>query len=102
MVNVGLWVRVQAKPGRERDLAEFLTGARSVVEDEPETVAWFAVQLDESTFAIFDAFPDDAGRRAHLVGGVGKALAEKGPELLREPPSIEYVDVLASKLPGRA
>jgi quinol monooxygenase YgiN len=100
MVNVGLWVRVRARPGREKDLAEFLTSARAVVEEEPDTVAWFAVQLDESTFAIFGAFPDDAARRAHLVGGVGKALADKGPELLREPPSIEYADVLASKLPN--
>lgn len=100
MVSVALWVRVTAKPGKEKDVAEFLRSARSVVEEEPDTVAWFAVQLDESTFAIFDAFPDDSGRQAHLAGGVGKALAEHAPELLSEPPTIENLDVLASKLPA--
>ncbi len=102
MVNVGLWVRVQAKPGRERDLAEFLTGARAVVEDEPETVAWLAVATGRVHLRHLRRVP----RRRRPPGPPGRrrgqGISEKGPELLREPPSIEYVGVLASKLPGRA
>ncbi|MGW1895581.1 putative quinol monooxygenase [Streptomyces sp. NPDC002004] len=100
MVKVALWVRLVAKPGKEQDVADFLRSAVGVVQGEPDTVAWFALQLDESTFGVFDAFPDDSGRRAHLAGGVAKALGERGGELFSEPPDIRNVDVLAHKLPG--
>ena len=69
------------------------------MEAEPATVAWFAVRLSPSTFAIFDAFPNEAGRQAHLSGKVAAALMAKAPDLLSKPPSIEKVDVLAAKLP---
>jgi quinol monooxygenase YgiN len=97
MVTVGLWVRLEAKAGREDDLAAFLRSAVPLVEAEPETLSWFAVRLSPSTFAIFDAFADDAGRRAHLAGRVAAALAEQAPALLAAPPSIELVDVLAAR-----
>jgi quinol monooxygenase YgiN len=71
-----------------------------LVEAEPATIAWFGVRLGPSTFAIFDAFPDEAGRQAHLSGKVAAALMEKAGDLLAQPPSIQKVDVLASKLPG--
>ena len=71
-----------------------------MVQQEPETTAWFGIRLGPATFAIFDAFPDDAGRDAHLSGKVAKALMEKAPELLAEPPKIEKADVLADRLPG--
>jgi quinol monooxygenase YgiN len=70
------------------------------VEKEPATIAWFAVRLGPSEFGIFDAFPDDAGRQAHLGGQVAAALMAQAPELLAPPPVIEPVDVLASELPG--
>jgi quinol monooxygenase YgiN len=98
MVTVGLWVRLEAKAGREDDLAAFLRSAVPLVEAEPETLSWFAVRLSPSTFAIFDTFADDAGRRAHLAGRVAAALAEQAPALLAAPPSIELVDVLAARL----
>jgi len=99
MVTVGLFVRLEAKAGREAEVEAFLKGGLAIVQGEPATVAWFAIRLGPSTFGIFDAFPDDAGRQAHLSGRVAAALLAKAPELLSTPPSIEKVDVLAVKLP---
>jgi len=99
MVTVGLLVRLTAKPGKETELTEFLQQALSLVENEPATTAWFAVRFTQASFGIFDAFPDDAGRRAHLVGRVASALRTRAADLLAESPVIEDIDVLASKLP---
>jgi quinol monooxygenase YgiN len=99
MVTVGLLVRLLAKPGKEAEVTSFLEAGLSLVEEEPATIAWFAIRLGPSEFAIFDAFPDDAGRQAHLAGRVADALMAQAPELLEQPPVIEPVDVLAAKLP---
>ena len=99
-VNVALWVRLEAKPGEEEAVAEFLRQGKALVEAEPATIAWFGVRLGPSTFAIFDAFPDEAGRQAHLAGKVAAALMAKAGDLLAQPPSIKMADILASKLPG--
>ena len=101
MVNVALHVVLKAKPGKEKDVEAFLKGGLAIVNEEPATVAWFAIRIDASTFGIFDAFPDEAGRQAHLSGRVAAALMARAPELLASPPTIEKVDVLAAKLPGR-
>jgi quinol monooxygenase YgiN len=98
-VKVGLFVRLEAKPGKESEVAAFLLSGLPIVLEEPATVAWFGIRLGPSTFGIFDAFPDEAGRQAHLTGRVAAALMAKASELLAQPPSIEKVDVLASKLP---
>ncbi|HJT65224.1 MAG TPA: hypothetical protein VJ749_02150 [Pyrinomonadaceae bacterium] len=98
MVKVALWVKLKAKQGKEQDVVNFLLGGLPLVEAEPKTIAWFALQLSPSTFGIFDAFPDEEGRQAHLTGRVAAALMAKAGELLAEPPSIEKVDVLAAKL----
>jgi quinol monooxygenase YgiN len=100
MTRKALFVRLDAKPGKENDLAKFLRDGQGLVQQEPATTAWFAIQLGPAAFAIFDAFSDDAGRNAHLSGKVAKALMEKAPELLAQPPKIEKADVLADKLPG--
>ena len=100
MVKLALFVRLEAKRGKEADVEKFLRGGLSVVQEEPATVAWFAIRLGPSTFGIFDAFPDEAGRQAHLSGRVAAALMAKAPDLLAQPPAIEKVDVLAAKLPG--
>ena len=100
MVKVALLVRLEAKPGKEADVESFLRGGLSVVQEEPATTAWFAIRLGPSTFGIFDAFPDEAGRQAHLSGRVAAALMAKASELLAQPPIIEKVDILAVKLPG--
>ncbi len=99
-VNVALYVALEAKPGKEEAVAEFLRQGRALVEAEPATIAWFGVRLGPSTFAIFDGFPDEAGRQAHLSGKVAAALMAKAGDLLAQPPSIKKADVLASKLPG--
>ena len=99
MVRVALFVRLEAKPGKETDVENFLHGGLSIVEEEPATIAWFAIRLGPSTFGIFDAFRDESGRQAHLSGRVAAALTEKASELFAQPPSIEKVDVLAAKLP---
>jgi quinol monooxygenase YgiN len=98
MVKTGLWVRLEAKPGQEAAVEQFLMGGLALVEQEPATTAWFALRLNESTFGIFDVFPDDAGRDAHLSGKVAEALMAKAGELLASPPDIRKVDVLAAKL----
>ena len=100
MVNKGLFVRLEAKHGKEAEVEAFLRSGLSIVQEEPATVAWFAIRLGPSTFGIFDAFPDEAGRQAHLAGRVATALKAKAADLLAVPPMIESVDVLASKLPA--
>jgi quinol monooxygenase YgiN len=100
MVKVALFVRLEAKPGKEKDVENFLLSGLPIVQAEPATTAWFGIRLGPSTFGIFDAFPDEAGRQAHLTGRVAAALMAKAGELLAKPPSIEKVDVLAAKLPG--
>ena len=100
MVKVGLLVRLVAKPGKEQTVADFLTGALPLAQAEAGTVTWFAIKLSANEFGIFDAFPNDAGRKAHLNGPIAAALMANAAELLSVPPVIEQVDVLASKMPG--
>ncbi|CAE6805032.1 putative quinol monooxygenase [Paraburkholderia haematera] len=100
MVKLALYVRLEAKPGKEKDVEAFLLSGLPLVEEEPATTAWFGLKLGASTYGIFDAFPDEAGREAHLNGKVAAALMAKAGELFATPPSIQKVDVLASKLPG--
>lgn len=100
MVTVALFVRLEAKPGKEAEVESFLRSGLALAELEPATTAWFAIRLGPSTFGIFDAFPDEAGRQAHLTGPIAAALMEKAGELLAQPPEIGKVEVLAAKLPG--
>jgi quinol monooxygenase YgiN len=97
MPKVGLLVRLEAKPGKEAELAAFLENALPLAAAEPATEAWFAVRLGPSTFAIFDTFPDDAGREAHIHGEIAKLLRARGPELLAAAPRVEKTEVLAGK-----
>ncbi|MGF6811107.1 quinol monooxygenase YgiN [Paraburkholderia sp. Clong3] len=100
MVKLALYVRLEAKPGKEKEVEAFLLGGLPLVEQEPATAAWFGLKLGPSTYAIFDAFDDEAGRDAHLNGKVAAALMEKAGELFASPPNIVKLDVLAAKLPG--
>ena len=100
MVKVALFVRLEAKAGKEKDVEAFLLSGLPLVLEEPATTAWFGIRLGPSTFGIFDAFPDEAGRQAHLSGKVAAALMAKAGELFAVPPSIAKVDVIAAKLPG--
>lgn len=99
MVNCALFMRLEAKPGKEAEVEEFLRSGRALVEEEAGTTAWFALRLNQREFGIFDAFPDESGRRAHLAGKVAEALFAKDLDLLAKEPVIEKIDVLADKLP---
>ena len=100
MTAKALYVRLEAKSGKEGEVEAFLKSGASLVDDEPATVAWFAIRMGPSTFGIFDAFDDDAGRDAHLSGEVAKALMAKAGDLFSSPPRIEKIDIIADKLPG--
>ena len=97
MVKKALWVELNAKLGKEKELEEFLKSAQPLAEREKDTVSWYAVKMSPSSFGIFDTFADDAGRQAHLNGEIAKALMSKGKELLANDPKIHQIDILASK-----
>ena len=99
MTKLSLFVELKAKPGKEEAVAEFLAGAQGLVAGEAGTVAWFAVRFDTQTFAIFDAFENEAGRDAHLNGAVAAALMAHADELLAVAPAIRKANVLADKSP---
>jgi len=99
MSKLALFVRLESKPGKETELAQFLKSALPLVEAEPGTTTWFALKFGPSTFGIYDTFADESGRQAHLSGKVAAALMAKATELLAKPPVIEKVDILADKLP---
>jgi quinol monooxygenase YgiN len=98
MATKALLVRLEAKPGKERAVEEFLLSALPLVEQEPGTKPWFAIRFGPSTFGIIDAFPDEKARETHLEGPVGKALAARADELFASPPDISNLDVLANKV----
>jgi quinol monooxygenase YgiN len=100
MGTVALLARLEAKPGREEEVAAFLAGALPLAQAEPGTQTWFAWRLGATTFGIFDTFEEDAGRTAHLQGPIAAALMAQADELLALPPVIEQLDLLAEKLPG--
>lgn len=100
MVKVALLVRLEAKPGKEEEVASFLASALPLANQEHTTPLWFALRLGKTSFGIFDAFADDKGRDAHLAGPIARALMSRAGELLATPPLIEKVDLLAAKVPG--
>jgi len=99
MTKVSLFVELKAKAGKEEAVAQFLASAQTLVATEAGTTAWFAARFDKNTFAIFDAFENEAGRDAHLNGAVAAALMAHAEELLAVAPVIRKANVLANKLP---
>jgi quinol monooxygenase YgiN len=99
MSKFALYVPLEAKPGKEKEVAEFLRSALPLVEAEPGTVTWYAIQEGPSSFAIFDTFDDEAGRDAHLNGKVAAALMAKAADLFAKPPAIHKIDILVDKPP---
>lgn len=99
-VSVALLVTLEAKPGKEDEVASFLEGGLAIVEREPGTVTWYAFRQDQTSFGIFDTFSSDDGRQAHLSGEVAQALGKISESLLAAPPDIRLVDVVAAKIPG--
>ncbi len=100
MDRLALLALLRAKPGKERELEEFLKSAQPLAVAEAATTSWYAIKLGPDRFGIFDTFPDEAGRDAHLNGPIAKALMAKAGELLADPPQIEKIEILASKSPS--
>lgn len=100
MLKVALFVRLEAKRGKENELANFLEKGLELAKQEITTPLWFSLRLGPSTFAVFDAFNDEAGRQNHLDGTIARALMASASELLTAAPAIERVDVLGAKMPG--
>jgi quinol monooxygenase YgiN len=99
MLTESLFVRLEAKPGKEQEVAAFLAQGLTLANQEATTPVWFALRLGPTTFAIFDSFKDEAGRQQHLNGPIAKALMAQAPTLLAAAPVIEPMDVLGVKLP---
>jgi quinol monooxygenase YgiN len=97
MVKYAIVARVEAKPGKEDAVEQFLKSALPLAEDEKETISWYALKIGPSTFGIFDTFNDEAGREAHLNGKIAAALMQHAGELLASPPVIEKVELIAVK-----
>ena len=97
MEKFALLARVEAKPGKEEIVAEFLKSALSLAQAETATVRWYGLKINENTFGIFDTFETEDGRSAHLQGEIAKALMANAAELLAKDPIIEFVDLLAVK-----
>lgn len=97
MEKLALLVRLQAKAGKEQDVADFIKSALPLAENEPGTIRWYAIQIDASSFGIFDTFEHESDREAHLSGPIAEALMSKAGELLAAPPQIEKVSLLAIK-----
>lgn len=92
-----LLARLEAKPNKVDEVRKFLESALPLAEEEDFTISWYALQIGDTTFGIFDTAADDDGRQAHLDGDIAAALMEKADDLLSEPPTIEHVEVLAHK-----
>jgi quinol monooxygenase YgiN len=99
MTHHALYVQLEAKPGKEQEVAAFLSSARPMVDEEPETTAWFAIKMGPRTFGIFDVFMSERGREAHLQGKVAQQLMAKAPQLFANQPEIQRLDVIADKMP---
>src|SRR5271154_6465572 len=100
MDKLAIWAMLEAKPGKEKEVEEFLKSAQPLAEREPGTTSWYALKLGPTKFGIFDTFKDEAGRNAHLNGEIAKALFAKAADLFSKEPEVHKPEILASKAPG--
>jgi len=100
MPKLAIWAQMEAKAGKEQEVAEFLKSAQALAEKEAGTITWYAIRLGGSGFGIFDTFADEKGREAHLTGEIAKALFERSQELFAKEPTVHKVELLAAKVPG--
>lgn len=100
MDTLAIWGYMEAKPGKEQEVEEFLRSALPMAQAEAGTTTWYALKIGPSQYGIFDTFVDDAAREAHLSGEIAKALFEKADDLFVRPPEIDKPEILAVKAPG--
>jgi quinol monooxygenase YgiN len=99
-MKLALFARIEAKPGKEKEVADFLRQGVAMANQEATTLMWFALRLSPTTFAVFDTFSDETGRQRHLNGPIAQALMAQAPALFAAPPTIEPLEVLGAKLPA--
>jgi len=97
MSRLSIWAQLEAKPGKEKELEEFLKSAQPLAQREPGTISWYAIKMGPGKYGIFDSFADEHGRNAHLNGEIAKALFAKAGDLLAKPPEISKPEILAVK-----
>jgi len=97
MGQLAIWAQLEAKPGKEKEVEDFLKSAQPLAEREPGTVTWFAIKMGSGKYGIFDTFADENGRNAHLNGEIAKALFAKADDLFSKPPDIAKPEILAAK-----
>lgn len=97
MGKLAIWAQLEAKPGKEQEVEEFLKSAQPLAEREAGTVSWYAVKMGPGKYGIFDTFADEAGRNAHLNGEIAKVLFAKAKDLFSKAPQIDKPEILASK-----
>jgi quinol monooxygenase YgiN len=97
MSRVAIWAQLEAKPGKEKEVEDFLKSAQPLAEREAGTLSWYAIKLGPGKYGIFDTFADDKGRDAHLNGEIAKALFAKAKDLFSKAPDIAKPEVLAVK-----
>lgn len=100
MDKLAVLVLLNAKPGKEKEVEQFLELAQPLALREPGTSTWYAIKLGAGRYGIFDTFRDDSGRNAHFNGEIAKALFDKAEDLFSTPPQVEKLDILAAKAPG--
>jgi quinol monooxygenase YgiN len=96
--TVAVWVEMEARPGKEAEVEALLKECVAVVQNETDTVAWFAMKLSESKFCIFDTFTGESGRKAHLDGELARTLTAKADELLVNPVCMQQIAIVAAKV----
>jgi len=97
MAKLALWAVLESKPGKEKEVEEFLKSAQPLAEKEAQTLTWYALKVAPSKFGIFDTFANESGREAHLTGEIAKALFAKAKELFSKEPEVHKIEVLAAK-----
>src|SRR5690348_13017436 len=102
MPKLAIWAELEAKPGKEEEVANFLKSAQPLAEKEQGTITWYAIKMGGPKFGIFDTFADEEGREAHLTGEIAKALFARAQELFAKEPAIHKLELLAAKAPGAA
>jgi quinol monooxygenase YgiN len=100
MDKLAIWAQVEAKPGKEQEVADFLKSAQALAEKEEQTLSWYAVKIGPARFGIFDTFADEKGRDAHLTGEIAKALFSRAQELFLKEPEVHKIEILAVKSAG--
>jgi quinol monooxygenase YgiN len=97
MGKLAIWAQLEAKPGKEKEVEDFLKSAQPLAQRESGTLTWYAIKMGPGKYGIFDTFADETGRNAHLNGEIAKALFAKAQELFSKPPEVAKPEILASK-----